>query len=211
MKISNDRMKNWFILAGGLLICAVLVFMISSQFKKEPVEEVVLPNNEDLVDDVIAEKNKEIKIDGDKNKIDTETEVNAEKEDKENMENSEKEIDVPTIKTTDKKVNNGVDKGTNQTIQGNVKKPKEPSKEKLTDPTKKPDGEKVEEPPENVDHDKVKKPEEAPKKKDEPQGGDKKNGKIYVPGFGWIDDIGEGEGTKVDGDGDINKQIGDMN
>ena len=127
------------------------------------------------------------------------------------MENSEKEIDVPAIKTTDKKVNNGVDKGTSQTIQGDVKKPKEPSKEKLTDPTKKPDGEKLEEPPENVDHDKVKKPEEAPKKKDEPQGGDKKNGKIYVPGFGWIDDIGEGEGTKVDGDGDINKQIGDMN
>jgi FtsZ-interacting cell division protein ZipA len=211
MKISNDRMKKWFILAGGLLICAVLVFMISSQFKKEPIEEVGLPNNEDIVDDVVVEKNKEINIDGDKNKIDDKTAVNTEKEDKENMENSEKEIDVPAIKTTDKKVNNGVDKGTSQTIQGDVKKPKEPSKEKLTDPTKKPDGEKLEEPPENVDHDKVKKPEEAPKKKDEPQGGDKKNGKIYVPGFGWIDDIGEGEGTKVDGDGDINKQIGDMN
>lgn len=211
MKISNDRMKKWFILAGGLLICAVLVFMISSQFKKEPIEEVGLPNNEDIVDDVVVEKNKEINIDGDKNKIDDKTAVNTEKEDKENMENSEKEIDVPAIKTTDKKVNNGVDKGTSQTIQGDVKKPKEPSKEKLTDPNKKPDGEKLEEPPENVDHDKVKKPEEAPKKKDEPQGGDKKNGKIYVPGFGWIDDIGEGEGTKVDGDGDINKQIGDMN
>ena len=36
------------------------------------------------------------------------------------------------------------------------------------------------------------------------------DGKIYVPGFGWIDDIGEGQGTAVDGDGDINKQIGNM-
>jgi hypothetical protein len=211
MKISNDRMKKWFVLAGGLLICAVLVFMISSQFKKEPIEEVGLPNNEDLVDDVVAEKNKEINIDGDKDKIDDETAVNTEKEDKGKTEDNEKEIDVPPIKTTDKKVNNGVDKGTNQTIQGDVKKPKEPSKEELTDPTKNPDGEKLKEPPKNVDHDKVKKPEEPPKIKDEPQGGDKKNGKIFVPGFGWIDDIGEGEGTKADGDGDINKQIGDMN
>ncbi len=208
MRISNDRMKKWFVLAGGLLICAVLVFMISSQFKKEPIEEVGLPNNEDIVDDVVVEKNKEINIDRDK--IDNETEVNTEKEDKGKTEDIEKEIDVPAIKTTDKKVNNGVDKGTSQTIQGDVKKPKEPSKEKLTDPTKKPDGEKLEEPPENVDHDKVKKPEEAPKKKDEPQGGDKKNGKIYVPGFGWIDDIGEGEGSKADDMYENGNKIGNM-
>ena len=208
MKISNDRMKKWFVLAGGLLICAVLVFMISSQFKKEPIEEVGLPNNEDIVDDVVAEKNKEINIDRDK--IDNETEVNTEKEDKGKTEDIEKEIDVPAIKTTDKKVNNGVDKGTNQTIQGDVKKAKEPSKEKLTDPTKKPDGEKLEEPAKNVDHDKVKKPEEPPKKKDEPQGGDKKNGKIYVPGFGWIDDIGEGEGSKADDMYENGNKIGNM-
>ncbi len=208
MRISNDRMKKWFVLAGGLLICAVLVCMISSQFKKEPIEEVGLPNNEDIVDDVVVEKNKEINIDRDK--IDNETEVNTEKEDKGKTEDIEKEIDVPAIKTTDKKVNNGVDKGTSQTIQGDVKKPKEPSKEKLTDPTKKPDGEKLEEPPENVDHDKVKKPEEAPKKKDEPQGGDKKNGKIYVPGFGWIDDIGEGEGSKADDMYENGNKIGNM-
>lgn len=210
MKISNDRIKRWFILAGGLLICAVLVFMISSQFKKEPIGEVALPNNEDIVDDVVAEKNKEINIDGDKNKIDNKTAVNTEKEDKGKTENIEKEIDVLPIKTTDKKVNNGVDKGTNQTIQGDVKKPKEPSKEKLTDPTKKPDGEKLEDSPKNIDHDKVKKPEEPPNKKDEPQGGDKKNGKIFVPGFGWIDDIGEGEGTKADDMYENGNKIGNM-
>lgn len=208
MNISNEKMKKWFVLAGGLLICAVLVFMISSQFKKEPIEDAVLPSNEELVDDIVAEKNKEINIDRDK--IDNETEVNTEKEDKGKTEDIEKEIDVPAIKTTDKKVNNGVDKGTKQTIQGDVKKPKEPSKEELTDPTKKPDGEKVEEPPKSVDHDKVKKPEETPKKKDEPQGGDKKNGKIYVPGFGWIDDIGEGEGNKADDMYENGNKIGNM-
>ena len=34
-------------------------------------------------------------------------------------------------------------------------------------------------------------------------------GKIYVPGFGWMDDTGE-IGTQVDSDGDINKQVGIM-
>lgn len=210
MKISNDRMKTWFILAGGLLICAVLVFMISSQFKKEPLEEVGLPNNEDLVDDVVAEKNKEINIKSKEDKIGDGSAANTEKEDKEKIKDNEKGINVPSIKTSDKRSNNGVDKGTKQTIQRDVKKPKEPSKEDLTDPTKKPDGEKLEEPPKNVDHDKVKKPEETPKKKDEPQGGDKKNGKIYVPGFGWIDDIGEGEGNKADDMYENGNKIGNM-
>ncbi|WP_341349255.1 DUF6550 family protein [Intestinimonas butyriciproducens] len=34
---------------------------------------------------------------------------------------------------------------------------------------------------------------------------------VYFLGFGWIDDNGGGgEGTIVDGDGDINKMVGDM-
>lgn len=207
MKILNDKSKKWLVVASGLLICAVLIFMISSQFKKEPVEEVALPNKEDIADDVIVEKNDEINID----------KVNMEKTDNESVTNAEKEesdgdeINVPPIKGLDSQNDkNGVDKGTNQTIQGDVRKPKEPAKEELTDPTKKPDGEKVEDPPKSVDHDKVIKPEETPKKKDEPQGGDKKDGKIFVPGFGWIDDIGEGEGTKAEDMYENGNKIGNM-
>ncbi|WP_132996234.1 DUF6550 family protein [Sporanaerobacter acetigenes] len=214
MKISNDRMKKCFVLAGGLLICAILVFMISSQFKKEPVEETSLPNEKDvIVDDVIAEKNKEINIDkGITEKIDDETVANTEKEDKEKIEDSEKEINVPPIKVPDiQKNKNGIDKGTNQTIQGDVKKPKGPTKEELTDPTSKPNGEKVEEPPKNVDHDKVKKHEETPKKKDEPQGGDKNNkGQTYLPGFGWVENSGENQGTKADDMYENGNKIGNM-
>jgi hypothetical protein len=34
---------------------------------------------------------------------------------------------------------------------------------------------------------------------------------VYFLGFGWIDDNGGGgESTVVDGDGDINKMVGDM-
>jgi hypothetical protein len=60
-----------------------------------------------------------------------------------------------------------------------------------------------------VDHDSVKKPNTT--QSGEPQGGEKKDGKVYLPGFGWIEDHGGGgEGKVVDGDGDINKQVGTM-
>jgi len=35
-------------------------------------------------------------------------------------------------------------------------------------------------------------------------------GKSYMPGFGFVDGTGGGKGTTVDGDGDINKQVGTM-
>jgi hypothetical protein len=31
----------------------------------------------------------------------------------------------------------------------------------------------------------------------QPQGGETKDGKVYVPGFGWIKNIGEGHGTHL--------------
>ena len=50
------------------------------------------------------------------------------------------------------------------------------------------------------------------KKSSEPKSGDKKDGKVYIPGFGWVvDEGGGGKGEVVDSDGDINKQVGQMN
>ncbi len=178
----NDKTKRRLIVASGLIISVILIVLITTQFKKEPIEDVVLPNQSVETNDIIVEKP-----------------VITEKED---------EIIVPEVKIPDTEK---IDTGTEQTIQGDVEKPKEPTEEQLTDPTQKPNGEKVETPPEPVEHDKVEKPTETPKNTDEPQGGDTNNGKIYVPGFGWIDDVGEGQGTAVDGEGDINKQIGNMN
>ena len=49
-------------------------------------------------------------------------------------------------------------------------------------------------------------------KSSEPKSGDKKDGKVYIQGFGWVkDEGGGGKGEVVDSDGDINKQIGQMN
>lgn len=46
----------------------------------------------------------------------------------------------------------------------------------------------------------------------EPKSGDKKDGKVYIPGFGWVkDEGGGGKGEVVTSDGDINKQVGQMN
>jgi len=106
--------------------------------------------------------------------------------------------------------NGAVDKGTEQTIQGDVEKPTY-TEEELTNPDKKPNGDEVTEQDIPVDHDKVGTPTETPKQDNQPQGGDKKEGQIYVPGFGWIkDEGGGGEGTVGKSDGDINKQVGTM-
>lgn len=206
MKNINDKTKKWLAVSGGLVICVVLVVMISSQFKKEPIEDVALPDPNIQLGDVIIEKPND-------------TGIITEKEDKKDHMVQEGKVEkedgiivppikIPKVQPTNK---NGVDKGIEQTIQKDVTKPKEPTKEQLTNPTQKPSGEKVELPPKPVEHEKVEKPIEVPKKNDEPKGGDTNNkGQTYLPGFGWIENSGENQGTKVDGDGDINKQIGNM-
>jgi outer membrane biosynthesis protein TonB len=187
MKNINDKVKRRLIVSVGLIISIILIVLISSQFRKEPVAEAELPNqSEDSIDIIL------------------ETPEITEKED---------EIIVPEIEITDTetKDNGAIDTGTEQTIQGNPEKPKEPTKEQLEDPTKKPNGEKVETPPEPVDHNEVEKPVETPKKDDEPQGGDTNNGKVYVPGFGWIDDVGEGQGSTAEDMYENGNKIGNMN
>ncbi|WP_411830149.1 DUF6550 family protein [Paenibacillus sonchi] len=49
------------------------------------------------------------------------------------------------------------------------------------------------------------------KQKDEPKAGAKNNdGKVYVPGFGWVEDQGDNKGNTSESDGDWNKQVGSM-
>lgn len=165
----------------------ILIALISNQFKKEPIEDAVLSKQSIETNDIII-KTPDI----------------AEKED---------EITVPEIKIPeDETIDNGaIDTGTEQTIQGDLVKPKEPTKEQLTDPTQKPNGEKVETPPEPVVHDKVEKPTETPKNNDVPQGGDTNNqGKTYLPGFGWIENSGENQGTVAEDMYENGNKIGNM-
>ena len=49
------------------------------------------------------------------------------------------------------------------------------------------------------------------KKSSAPKSGDKKDGKVYIPGFGWVVDEGGGsQGEVIGSNGDINKQVGIM-
>lgn len=185
MKNMSNNTKKWLTVAGGLAVCAVLVVLIGARFQTDTVKDAPLSNPSSQQSDVTVET------------------PTAEKE---------KEVVVapPEIPTSSQPTNNGaISSGTEQTIQADPVKP-DYTEEQLKDPTQKPSGEKVTEPPKSEEHDTVTPPAEPPKQSNEPQGGDKKDGQIYMPGFGWIDEIGEGHGTVVDGDGDINKQVGIM-
>lgn len=49
------------------------------------------------------------------------------------------------------------------------------------------------------------------KQQNEPNAGDKNSsGKVFVPGFGWVEQGGPSQGSKSESDGDWNKQVGTM-
>lgn len=185
MKNMNDKTKKRLFVAGGIALSAVLVMAIAGQFRTPPIQDVDIPSQSSSSPNVVVD-NPDI----------------TEKEDG---------IAVPPIQIPEEHESaNGVDKGTEQTIQPDTSEKPNYTEEELKNPGQKPNGDKVTENDKAQDHDKVEKPVTPPKTDNQPQGGDKKDGQIYVPGFGWIDDIGEGQGIVVDGDGDINKQVGIM-
>jgi hypothetical protein len=113
------------------------------------------------------------------------------------------EVNVKPITPTESAsqvTDTGKSTGTDQSIQAEVTKPAEPSAEAKTNPSQKPDGQKVT----NSDS--------STSSSSTPKSGDKKDGKIYVPGFGWIDDNGGGGSGTTAGDMYENgNKIGNMN
>lgn len=183
MKNMSDKTKRWMFIAGGLVLSAVLVAAIAAQYKTPPAKDAEIPAQSSKSQSVVVEIP--------------------------DMTEKENTTVVPPIKAPEETESvNGVDKGIEQTIQPDIPKKPTYTEEQLTNPDMKPNGEKAE--PEEKEPEKASNPEAPPKNEKQPQGGDTKNGKVYVPGFGWIDDIGEGQGTVGESDGDINKQVGIM-
>lgn len=121
---------------------------------------------------------------------------------------AEKEKDVvvtpPEIPASSQPTDNGaVSSGTDQTIQVDPVKP-EYTEEQLKDATQKPTGDKVTPQDKPVDHDKVEQP------KDTTPSTPKPSGSNSIPGFDNVPDGGANTVIEVDGDGDINKQVGSM-
>ncbi len=116
----------------------------------------------------------------------------------------EKEVVVTAPDTSQPaSMDNGADSsGTDQTIQGDVTKPPEPSKEQLTAPSQKPSGETT-----------TATPKPSGNSNTGSSGGTSTGGSSQsggLPGFDNVPNLGENQGETVDGDGDINKQVGNM-
>jgi len=188
MKI-NEKTKKVLTIAGCTIVGLVLVVAIGSQFAKAPEDVDTLPSSAAVVSDVNPS-------------IDTDTST-GEKDIvmKQNTDSTEETIDESPAQTDQSE----------QSIQPEVTKPATPSEKQKTDPTQKPDGEKVTGTPKAEDHDNVTPAADTKKKENEPQGGETQNGKIYVEGFGWIDDVGEGQGTTADDMYENGNKIGEMN
>lgn len=91
---------------------------------------------------------------------------------------------------------------TNNETQGQVSKPSDgkPKSPSEAIPPSSP-------PPAATDNNAV--PESEPYQ-EQPQGGDKKDGKIFVPGFGWIEDEGGGSTVKKAPNAGTGDPVGDM-
>ena len=186
MKNRNEKTKKWLFIAGGLALSAILVMAIAGQFRTAPIQDVDIPSQSSSSQDVVV--------------------------DTPDITEKENGITVPPIQIPQESESaNGVDKGTDQTIQPNTSEKPNYTEEELKNQEQKPNGDKVTENDKAQDHDKVKQPVTPPKPDNQPQGGDvNSKGETYLPGFGWIENSGENQGTIGESDGDINKQVGIM-
>lgn len=181
MKNVNDKAIKRLIIAGGIIICVVLVLLISTRLQKEPVTDVAMPETSVASGEVV---------------VDDSTPA-------ESVESTEKEeVTVPPIEVTESSDNeNGADDtGTEQTIQADIPEKPTYTEEQLTNPTQTPDGEKVE-PPKKGETPKA--PVEDVEVKDKYTSGG-------LPGFDNVPDGGSNQVVDGESDGDINKQVGTM-
>lgn len=125
MKNMNDKTKKRLIVAGGILISAVLIFMIGTRLQPNPVKDASVTAPMNGTDKVV--------VDGSKTGL-----------------TEKQEVTVPVIETTPqpKAETGGDDTGTEQTIQSNIPEKPTYTEEQLKDPTQKPSGEKVDPPKE---------------------------------------------------------------
>ncbi|MPL64133.1 hypothetical protein SDC9_09784 [bioreactor metagenome] len=177
----NDKIKRRLTIAGASLIGLALVIAIGMQFTKEPVRPDASSQEPVSSSDVAPD----IQNNTEKKEVVVSPQPTPEPESSEML---PPQTDLPE-----------------QKLQSDPVKPEAPAKPELpkdadtTNPSK---------PPEYKPEDTEKKPASSESK---PQGGETKDGKIYVPGFGWIDDVGEGQGSTADDMYENGNKIGEMN
>lgn len=177
--------KKWLAVACGLALCAVLVVLITGQFQKEQPQEAPLPTASSQPGDVVV----------------TPPDASGAPESQTPEEKDEPVMkpEIPSSTPAPDAGGGAVSSGTEQTIQPDPVKPT-PNEDALKDPTQKPDGTPVEGTPTPEDHNNVTPPPPPPSTN---TGGG-------LPGFDNVPDGGPNQVIEVDGDGDINKQVGIM-
>lgn len=191
----TEKTKKYLAVGAGTIICISLIAAIGLQFGNSSLEEDKIAGESSTTTEIVVAPS-----------------TSSEKEDTEAS-----DVIVPPEKESDQSTESKppVDSRPAQTdqseqsIQPEVTKPEAPSEEALHDPTTKPDGTKVDTPPEPVEHESVEQPEELPPEPNEPQGGDTKDGQVYLPGFGWVTDTG-GSGSTADDMYENGNKIGIM-
>lgn len=175
----TEKRKKYWLLAGGVLACILLVCVIGVQFQKEEEQPMVVFGTEtESETDLIIEPDA-ITESADSGQTETETMMEDPEEETETIDETEGEEETKQEKTDTVK----------QSIQPEVTKPEEPESEVLTDPAQKPDGTPAESPAETTGTGAASSPEPEVS---EPQAGDTNDGQIYIPGFGWVEDEGGG-------------------
>lgn len=181
MKKLSPKAKKGLIVAGLGVVCVILVIAISVQFHSEAPKDAAVLPSTPAPADIQPDLN--------------------------NPQPSTALVIAPDpaapISSPAVPVDTSDSSGTEQHLQAEPTKPTPPV-----------------DPPTPIETPAVSKPEKTPEykpedtvktKPKEPEGGEKKDGKIYVPGFGWIEDQGGGNSVdEVTSDGDINKQVGNM-
>jgi hypothetical protein len=180
MKNMSDKTKKRLVIGVSLAVCAVLVVLIGSRFMTEPQTDDPIPSQNSQPSDVT---------------VDTDTEKNG-----------EVVVSTPDVSDavgTDSTTGSGADdNGTEQTIQPDVTKP-EYTDEQLTDPSQKPNGEPTTESTPSTSSTVT-----SPSEGTSSSGSSNSGGGL--PGFDNVPNLGENQGETIDGDGDINKQVGTM-
>lgn len=191
----TEKTKKYLAVGSGTIICVALIAAIALQFGKSPSGEDKMERESSTTTEVVVNPGTS------SGKDDKESPDITLPPDKESVQSTETKPPVDNRPAqTDQ---------SEQSIQPEVTKLEAPSEEALHDPTTKPDGTKVDTPPEPVEHEAVEQPEELPLEPNEPQGGDTKDGRVYLPGFGWVTDTG-GSGSTADDMYENGNKIGIM-
>lgn len=199
----TEKTKKYLAIGCGAVICVGLVAAISLQFKKAPAGGDTFPQESSASTEIVVDPSGSVNGTEEPETEESETEekvtVQPNTETGTGSTESSQPVDTRPVQTDQ----------TEQSIQPEVTKPAEPSEEAKKDATQKPDGTKVETPPIPVEHESVVTPTEPEPAPGQPQGGDTQDGKVYLPGFGWVTDTGS-SGTTADDMYENGNKIGEM-